>query len=156
MGNRISAVLFVLGLNILVVGCKEKQEQANREAELHSAQVAREAEEAKARDEAKKKAETEAAAKTRVEARGKVQKEIDAADRKLAYLKEKLAKATGPKKKNAEAAVAEVTKRRDAAVASAAKLETDTNTPVETERTAAEADVSALNKAIDNLEASLK
>jgi colicin import membrane protein len=156
MRDRVIAVLLVFGLSSFIVGCKNKEEEAKREAELHSAQVAKEGEEARAKEEARKKAEAEAATKARTDARGKVQKEIDAADRKLAYLKEKLAKATGPKKKNAEAAAAEVTKRRDAAVASAAKLETDTTTPVETERSTAEADVAALNKAIDNLEATLK
>ena len=96
------------------------------------------------------------AAKTHKIAHDKLQSAFDASDRKFNALQEDAAKATGAKKKKADAAAAEVTKREAAAMASIAKLRDATGAAWETTKTQVEADTVALDKAIVALEATLQ
>jgi colicin import membrane protein len=107
-----------------------------------------------AADKAAKEAEDQAVAQ-RTEARTKLEKNLEAAERKAIHFKEKAAKATGAMKKNAAAAAAELDKRWEAAKASLAALDLK-----DADWDAAAAKVEAatiqVNEAIDALEASLK
>ncbi len=89
-------------------------------------------------------------------AHDKLQSDFDDADRKFIALKEQVATATGAKKKNADAAVAEVTKREATVMAGIAKLRDATGAQWDATKTQVDADALALDKAIVALETSLK
>lgn len=146
-----------------VVGCKKSDTKAQDEAvKARKEADDKAAEAAKAKKEADEKtavAQKEAADKAiaaNAEVRMALQKDIDAADRKLTYLKEKAAKATGAMKKNADAAAAEVDKRREAVKTNMASLEAATGDAWTTAKGQVEADIAALNKSVETLETSLK
>ncbi len=138
------------------VGCGDKAEEARREADSKTADAtkeAREAQEAAAKAVAAQKVATDETARAaHTEARAKMQKDVEAADRKITYLKEKAAKATGAAKKNADTAVAELDKRRDTVRADLAKLDLETGAAWDTAKAGAERSLTALNQAVDNLE----
>jgi len=71
-------------------------------------------------------------------------------------LKEKVAKATGTKRKNADAAAAEVDTRVATVKTDLANLTSAAGTAWDTTKTQVEADQAALNKATDNLETTVK
>jgi colicin import membrane protein len=147
-------LLVALTLACSVACNKGEEEEAARKAAA-AEQEAREAQ-AKA-NAAKLEAEQEAAtARTaRAESRDKLQKDLDAHERKAAHLKEKAAAAKGATKKNADAAVVELDKRRDTAKASLTKLSDYTAAAWDDTREAAEDDVEAVGKAVDSLESTL-
>jgi len=153
MNNLSRAAVAAFALSLGVLACGDKEKEAAQAAAAASAKTAEEA--TKAAEEAKKKAEEEAkaaAAKVTAEAVNKVQKELDAADRKFTYLKDKAAKATAAQKKNADAAVAEVDKRREAVKSAIEKLAAGGD-DWEGLKTAVESALGELTKAIDGLEA---
>ncbi len=88
--------------------------------------------------------------------RAGLQKGYDDADRKLTYLKEKVAKAKGAAKKNADAALVEVEKRATAAKESIAKITGAAADNLATLKTGAESDVAAFIESVDALETTLK
>ncbi|HEY0249913.1 MAG TPA: hypothetical protein VGC41_00215 [Kofleriaceae bacterium] len=153
----------LLALIITITGCGNKQEKANKEAdkaqkeaadksaEAAKAQADADAKAAKAKDEA-----AAAAAKNIADARTSIQKDFDDADRKATSLREKVAKATGAKKKNADAAAMEVDTRTATAKASLDKFNAATADTLEAVKTQASSDVAALSKAVDNLEKTVK
>ncbi len=141
-------VLVAMGLTLAVSACKGKGE-AERKAEEQKAQEA---------TITAAKVEAEQAAKLRsahADERGKLQKELDAHDRKAAYLKEKAAKTVGATKKNAEAAIAELDARAAAARASMKTLGDDASPQWDASRKVAEDDIAAMGKAVNALERTL-
>ncbi|AKU96077.1 TPR repeat-containing protein [Labilithrix luteola] len=132
------------------LGCsnKAKEEEAKKAAEAQ-AQAAKEAEQ-KATD--AKKAEEEALNAKHAAEQKKLQSQFDANDRKSTYLKEKAGKATGNAKKNADAAVAELDKRRATASESIKNVQSATGAAWDTAKAKADEDVAAYGKAVESLE----
>lgn len=146
--NTIVRAATVGGVLILVTtGCdrreaerKAEQDRRSQEATITAAKV--EAENAKLKA-------------AHAEARVGLQKDLDAADRKAMSLKLKAAKTVGVQKKNADAAIAELDKRRDAAKVSMSKLGDDMSPAWDETKKAADDDVAAVGKAVDALERTL-
>jgi colicin import membrane protein len=153
MRIHVRASLLAVALTVGVAACGNKAEEAKKEADQKAAEAAKEADDKAA---AAKKEADDKAAKANAEIKAKLQKDLDAAERKAVYLKEKAAKVTGATKKNADAAVTELDTRSAAAKASVAKLDTSTGAAWETQKVAVESDIAALNKAVDSLETTLK
>ncbi len=152
----------IVGL-VSITGCSNKEKKANDQAVKAQKQADdKQAEATKAQADADAKAAAAKAtadtemAKAHDDARDKMQKNYDASDRKLASLREKVAKATGTKRKNADAALAEVDKRAATVKTDMANLVTAAGTAWDTTKTQVEADQAALDKASDNLETTLK
>lgn len=106
-------------------------------------------------DNAKEAADSDVAKANKL-AHDRLQRDFDVSDRRFNPLKEKVAKATGAKKTTADAAAAEVTKRETTVMASIAKLREATGAEWNTTRTQVEADLAALDTAIDALETALQ
>ena len=133
-------------------------EKSTADADKNAAAAAKEAKEAADKANAAKLKSDEESAKAklaRAEARTSIQKDFDAHERKTTYLKEKVAKATGDMRKNADAAATELDKRRDAAKASIAKIQDDASPTWEAAKKQAQDDVAAVGKGVDALEATL-
>jgi hypothetical protein len=127
-------------------GCNHgKAADAQKEADAEAA--AKAAKEADDQASAARKA-----ARSNAETKKKLQKEIDAGDRRAVYLKEKAAKASGVTKKSADAAIADIDTREATAKVDMAKLDPDDATSWDTQRSAVEADIAAVKKAVDSLE----
>ena len=158
------ALLFAL--TISAVGCGSKTEQkASGDVSAtsdHAAQDNKATEAEQARGAAKleaanaKEAADSDAAKAHKIAHDKLQSDFDASDRKFNALKEKAANVTGAKKKTADTAVAEVTKREATVMASIAKLRDATGATWDSMKTQVEADTALLGKAIDALETTVQ
>jgi hypothetical protein len=150
-------------LLLTFAACGNKQDKANEEATKAQTKADDKAIEAtKAQKEANDKAvtakqEADAAdAKAVADARDKGHKNFDAADRKLASFKDKIATAMGTQRKNAEAAAAEANTREVAAKTSLAKLDGAAPTDLIAAKTQADADIAALDASIDAVESTLK
>jgi hypothetical protein len=153
----------LLAIMLTFAACGNKQDKANEEATKAQTKADDKAiEAAKAQKEADDKAVTAkqtadaADAKALADARDRVHKDFDAADRKLASFKEKVVKATGTQRKNADAAAAEADTREAAARTSLAKLDAVAATDLTAAKTQADADIAALDKSIDSVESTLK
>jgi hypothetical protein len=150
MKKPMRVVLVAIGLTLAVSACRGKseaerkaaEEQKAQEANLTAAKMQAEA------DEAKLKAAHE-------QERMKLQKEMDAHDRKASYLKAKAAKQIGATKKNADAAITELDARHAAAKASLGKLMDDKAPDWDASKKTAEDDVAAVGKSVDALERTL-
>lgn len=161
---RTLAVLLTFGIATTpLVACKKREDKAQeeaakakKEADEKAAQAERERKEADAKAAAAAAEAEKKAAEANAEVVKNLQKDVDAADRKITDLKEREAKATGATKKNAEAAAAEVDKRREAVKTSLTALQNATGAAWAGARTQAESDLAALNKAIDNFDDTLK
>lgn len=150
------ALLLATAIAAGTVGCGNKAEEAKKEADQKAAEAAKTAKEAEDKASAAKVEAEAKVAKANAEIKTKLQKDIDAAERKATYLKEKAAKVTGAAKKNADAAVAELDTRHATAKASLAKLDTATGAAWDTAKVGVESDIAALNKAVESLETTLK
>ncbi len=141
------------------LGCnkpdQESAEKAQRDAAEKARDAQREADEkiAAAKRDADKAIADAAAARNDV--RTSVQKDIDAVDRKISYLKERGAKATGTAQKNVAAAQGEVEQRRSVVQADYRKLETETGSAWDAAKEAADRDLTALKAAVDSLETTI-
>jgi hypothetical protein len=137
-------------------GCNKSDEQAAAQAQRDAADTAREAQnEANDKIAAAKREADEAEAKAaaaRTEVKNSVQKDIDAVDRKISYLKERGATAKGNAQKNVAAAQGEVETRRAAVQTNVRKLETETGSAWESAKAAVDRDLTALKAAVDSLE----
>lgn len=146
------AALIAVCLTAGTAACDNGKAEADKKA----AEAAKEAQEAAAKASLKKSEADEAAAKAKIahiEVKSKLQKDLDAHDRKATYLKDKAAKLTGDVKKNADAAVAELETRRTTAKTSLAKLSEDSvDSAWDSAKKAAEDDIAAVGKAVDSLE----
>lgn len=140
-----------IALTSATIACDNGKAEADKKA----AEAMKASKEADDKAAAAKKTAEEEAAKAKAghtEFRAKLQKDVDAHERKATYLKEKASKLTGDAKKNADAAVTELDKRREAAKASLAKLGDDSATTWDAFKKTAEDDVAALGKSIESLE----
>jgi uncharacterized protein YPO0396 len=137
-----------------LVACNKEPKRDDQAAQANTAAAAaREAEQKAAAE--KQRAEGEAAKVARIQALGNLQKQIDAADRKIEYLKDKVNKAKGATKKNADAAVAELDKRRAAVVESMKKLEDDQLPTWDAVYAEAAPEAAALDQSVNSLEQTL-
>ena len=157
LSSRLTVLALGIGVLAATVGCDNGKEQAaaaekTRQADEQAAKTKREADEKAA---ATKREAEESARKAATEARATLQKDIDAADRKLAYLKGKSATVTGAAKKNADAAMAETEKRREAVRAGMKKLETDTGAAWDATKAATAQAVTSLNQSVEALETAI-
>jgi hypothetical protein len=132
-----------------------KVDEAKRDAEAKVAEADREANEKKAqaeKDVAEAKAKAE---KAREEARSSFKKDIDAADRKAADLKTRLVKAKGKVKLNAEAAAAELDKRRAVVERDMQGLTSASGDAWDTLKAQTEKDIDAVEEAVSSLDKTL-
>ncbi|CAN5911281.1 hypothetical protein BH11MYX3_BH11MYX3_03790 [soil metagenome] len=97
----------------------------------------------------------DAAAKLQKAARDKLQQSFDASDRKLTSLKEKAAKLTGTKKREADDAIADISVHEGTVMSGIASLRDATAAAWDAAKVQAEADLNALNNKVDALESSL-
>ena len=143
----------------LLVGCDKgdqaSAERAQRDAAEKAEKAQLEANEkiSAARREAEKAAND--AAQARSEARGTLQKDVDAVDRKISYLKERAASGKGSAKKNSDAAQAEAEKRRGALRDDFSKLSTETGAAWDAMKEAVERDLTALKASVDSWESTI-
>ncbi len=148
---RATLVALTLALSTFSAACDKGTKEADQKA-AEAAKTAKDAEDKANAAKLKADEEKAKAAAAHAEARNKLQKDMDAHDRKGTYLREKAAKATGAAKANADAAVKELDARRDAAKASVAKLSDDASPTWDGLRKTAEDDIAAVGKAVDTLE----
>ena len=153
----------ILAAILIISSCKKNEDkakeqaaQAQKEANDKAEAAAKAQREADEKTAAAKREADAAASKAAADARDKIQKDFDAADRKLTYLKDKVAKAKGAKRKNADAALAEAELRSASVKTSLAGLEKAAANDLEAARAKAQSDVEALNKAVDAVETTLK
>jgi hypothetical protein len=150
MKKPIRVMLVAIGLTLAASACRDKSEAERKAAEaekqseatITAAKVQAEA------DEAKLKAAHDID-------RMKLQKDLDAHDRKASYLKAKAAKQVGATKKNADAAITEFEARRATAKTSLGKLTDDKAPGWDTSKKTAEDDVAAVGKSVDAIEHTL-
>lgn len=145
---------FALAVTLLAAAaCIRGKEEADRRA----AEADKKAQEAEITA-AKVQADADQTAKLRAahnDARTKLQKDIDAYERKGTYLKQKAAAVTGAKKKNVDAAMSEYDGRLATAKADLAKLGDDMSPAWDATRKTTEDDVAAVGKSIDAFERTL-
>ncbi len=154
----ISIFMAVLGLAV-TTGCnsEEKAAQAQKEADEAKAEAAEaQAEAAAAQAEAEATAKKEAFEKTRTDVHTELKKGLEATERKLESLKSEVDQAKANVKKNADAAYAEVKTRHEAAEAELEKVGNATEAEFESAKIAGKNALAALDKGVENLEASLK
>lgn len=146
MKKQIQVVLVAMGLTLVSAACDRGKAEAERRAQEATLTAA------------KVQAQTDESAKLKAahtESRDKLQKDLDASDRKATYLKQKAAHTVGTTKKNADAAITELDARHTAAKASLSKLGDDASPAWDAMRKTAEDDVAAVGKAVDTLEGTL-
>src|SRR6476620_10339945 len=133
---------------LALAGCnkpsQEEAEKTEREANERAEEARRDAEKA-AND----------AARARGETRGELQKDVDAVDRKISYLKERAVEVKGNAKKNADVAQAEAEKRRSTLRDDFRKLETDTGAEWDSAKAAVERDIKSLKDSVDSWESTV-
>ncbi len=142
----IQMVLVAAALAAATAGCdrgKSEAEQKAQEATLTAAKMKAEAD-----DTAKLKT-------AHVEERTKLQKDLDAQERKVAYLKQKAATAIGPTKKNADAAITEYEARVTKAKSDLSRLADETAPGWDATKKATEEDLAAVSKANEAIERTL-
>lgn len=157
--KTISRILFLSGALAAAGACKNNkteeaqkaQETANKKA-VEANEAQREADEKAAR--AKREADDKLLVDHR-DAEDKVRKDIESSDRKLADLRRKLTDVKGDKRKNAEAASNEVELRHAKVDQNLNKLRGAAASAWDATKLELEADIAALNEAIDNLEKAL-
>jgi colicin import membrane protein len=163
MNKSSRTVAFLAGASVagalVLAGCnkpsQEEAEKAQREATERAEKARLDAAEkiSEARRDAEKAAND--AAKARGEARGELQKDVDAVDRKISYLKERAVEVKGNAKKNADVAQAEAEKRRSTLREDFRKLETDTGAAWDSAKAAVERDIKSLKDSVDSWESTI-
>jgi colicin import membrane protein len=144
---------------ISLTGCNKSDqaeaEKAQREAAERAEKAQLEANEkiSEARRDGEKAANE--AAQARNDVRSRLQKDVDAVDRKIAYLKERAVEAKGAAKKNAEAAAAEAEKRRSTLRQDFNKLGTETGAAWDSAKAEVERDIAAVKAAVDSWESTI-
>ena len=147
-------LLLLVFIGVTASGCNDKKDPpvpqptgtsapdpaASAQAALDQANAAASAQAAKATS-----AEHEAA-------RADIQKNLDAADRKLAYLKERAAKLTGSKKADVLRAQSDTESKRATLASDVAQLTTSTGASWDTARAAATGDMTAFTQSMDRFE----
>jgi len=155
MRTRLAVFTFVVPVLMASAACDNKEKEqaaaAEKTRELDE-KASRERREADEKAEAAKRDVADSARQSAAEARAALQKDLDAADRKFAYLKTKAATATGAAKKNVEAAMNEADQRRGKVGTELKKLESESGAAWDAAKVTATQSISALNQAIDSLE----
>ncbi len=130
-------------------------EQAQRDAETKARDAQQEANDKIA--EAKREAEKAAgdAQTARADAKASLQKDIDAVERKVSFLKERGSAAKGNAQKNYVAAQGEIEKRRSTLQADFGKLDTKAGAAWDATRATVEQDIAAFKASVDSLESTL-
>lgn len=162
MNNTLVRLAYVTGVAALSVGLSACNKSSQQEAEKAERDATQKAEQAQleanekisaARRDAEKAAND--AAQARGETRGELQKDVDAVDRKIAYLKERAVDVKGAAKQNAAAAQTEAEKRRTTLRDDFHKLETETGAAWDSAKTAVERDITSLKAAVDSWESTI-
>jgi outer membrane lipopolysaccharide assembly protein LptE/RlpB len=156
--KTISRTLFLIGALAAAGACKnntedarEAQETANKKA-VEASEAQQEANEKAAR--AKRDADDRILSDHR-DAEDKLRKDIESSDRKVADLRRKLNDAKGDVRRNADAAANEVELRHAKVDQNLNKLRTSAGAAWDSVKLELEADIAALNQAIDNFEDTL-
>jgi hypothetical protein len=153
----IVGITFACGMTL--AGCNKSSQAEAEQAQRDAAEKAEAAriEAAEKISEARRDAEKAAndAARARGEARGELQKDVDAVDRKISYLKERQVSVKGNAKKNADVAQAEVEKRRTTLRDDFRKLETATGEAWDSAKVAVESDLKALKDTVESWESTV-
>lgn len=157
--SRLAGCGLVIALATAGAACnKDDQaaaEKAQRDAADKAQEAMREAEEKVAAARREGEAAAQDAAKQRAEARAALQKDVDAIDRKISYLKEQASTVKGAAQKNAAAAQAEVDTRRTALRTDLAKLEAETGAAWDTAKATVERDMTAVKASVDSWESTV-
>ena len=149
----------ILALATANAGCNKNDqasaEKAQREAADKVQQTKLDADEkiAAAKRDAEKAAQE--ATGQRTDARATLQKDVDAVDRKISYLKERASTVKGAAKKNSTAAQTEVDTRRATLKADFAKLETESGAAWDSAKAAVERDITAVKSSVDSWESTV-
>ncbi|MES1184473.1 MAG: hypothetical protein ABUL60_11700 [Myxococcales bacterium] len=149
VGASLASALALAGCN---KPSQEEAEKTEREANERAEKARLDA--AEKISEAQRDAEKAAndAAKARGETRGELQKDVDAVDRKISYLKERAVEVKGSAKNNADVAQAEAEKRRSTLRDDFRKLQTDTGAEWDSAKAAVEHDLKSLKESLDSWE----
>ena len=156
--KTISRILFLSGILASAGACKNKTEEAQKAQETANKKAVEASEAQRDADEKAARAKTEANDKLLVDhrdAEDKIRKDLDSADRKVVDLRRKLTDAKGDKRKNAEAAANEVELRHAKVDQNLAKLRGAAANVWNAAKLELDADLAALNQAIDNFEKTL-
>lgn len=155
-GIGLASITLIGSLSLTFGACNKGDQQAaaeaQREAQAKAEKAQLEADEkiSEARREGEKAAND--AARERSEARSALQKDVDAVDRKISYLKERVATVPASAKKNADVARQETETRRSTLQADFRKLETETGAAWDQAKAAVERDITSLKAAVDSWE----
>lgn len=148
-------------LSVAAFGCDDA-DAAKKEADNKALEASKSANEAAAKASveaqnavAKANEALAAGKKAAAEAQASLTKDVDDAERKTTALKEKIAKLAGAKKKNAEAALAEVDKRVASTKAELALVGNSAGDTLDTAKTKAQAEIDGLKKAVENLDSTV-
>jgi hypothetical protein len=145
----------LLGALLALGACKDKQEEAvsARETAAKKETEAREARrEAEAKEEESERETEKQFAKDRADLRERLRKDVDAAERKIAHLREKMTDLKGAARKNAEAASHEVDLRKARVEAAFDRVDNAVASQYEAAKIQLESDLAALNKAVDGFD----
>lgn len=156
--KTISRILFLSGVLAAAGACKNKAEDAQKAQETANKKAVEATEAQRDADEKAARANREAADKLLADHRDvedHVRKDIDSADRKIADLRRKLNDTKGEKRKNADAAANEVELRHAKVDQNLAKLRGTAANAWDAAKLELDADIAALNQAIDNFEKTL-
>ena len=160
VNTRLALLISAVAISgLAVTGCNKSDqaeaEKAQREAAERAEKAQLEANEkiSEARRDGEKAANE--AAQARNDVRSSLQKDVDAVDRKISYLKERAVEVKGAAKKNAEAAAAEAEKRRSTLRQAFNKLGTETGAAWDSAKAEVERDIAALKAAVDSWESTI-
>jgi len=157
LGSRLltAALLALAGASACDKDDQQKAVEEQRQATEKAQEAQLEANEkiSEARREGEKAANE--AARERSETRVRLQKDVDAVDRKISHLKELGVKATGAAKKNADVAEAEAETRRTKLQADLRKLETETGAAWDSAKDEVERNIAAVSASVNSWESTL-
>jgi hypothetical protein len=145
-------VLVAVSLAVAAAACHRGREEAERKAEAERRAQEAEITAAKVQAEAADTAKLKAA---HSEARTKLQKELDAHERKGTYLKQKAVGKTGAAKKNVDAAISEYTSRLAKAKTDLGRLADDASPEWDATKKAADDDVAAVGRSVEAIDHAL-
>lgn len=163
MDKSLKSVAFFAGASVVaaltLAACNKPSQEDAEKAQRDAAEKAEKAriDAAEKISEARRDAEKAAndAAKARGDARAELQKDVDAVDRKISYLKERAVDVKGNAKKNADVAQAEAEKRRMTLRDDFRKLETETGAAWDSAKTTVESDIKSLKDSVDSWESTV-
>lgn len=156
--KTISRTLFLIGALAAAGACKNKTEEAQKAQETANKKTVEANEAQREADEKAAVAAREKQDKLVVDhrdAEDKLRKDLESSDRKIADLRRKLNDAKGDARKNADAAANEVELRHQKVDQNLTKLRGAAANAWDATKLELEADIAALNEAIENFEKTL-